>query len=211
MQQRDIKSIELEIKNAIMERKQPVKKEGDEAADEEYKIVVPNDKEMRSRFKAGGDRCILCDDDDEGKEWVKIICKESHRYHKDCFREFQERNKDLLIVIKCPKCYIKEEEKKYKTVCQVQLLNPKMQHLTPFLIDSVRFGRPNDLGFCDMVEVKPDFYAPRDPIYVEHLRFEPHEIEIQINFRKELAELLQSDVMAMKEMDDIKKGNKYTF
>ena len=211
-QKRDIKLIELEIKNSYIQKKQPPPKKDDEVnlPEMEDMAVVMNEKKMRQRFKQGK-KCILCDEDDEEKEMVQIICKDSHCYHKDCFRKFQELSKELLIVVKCPKCYILDQEKKYLAVCQVQILNPKLQHLTPFLIDSVRFGRPNDMGFCDEVEIKPDFYAPRDPIYLEHLRYEPHEIDIQINFRKELVELLQSDVMARKELDDIKKGNRYKF
>lgn len=97
------------------------------------------------------------------------------------------------------------------TVCQVQILNPKLQHLTPFLIDSIQFSRPNDMGFCDEVAVKPDFYKPFDPIAIEHLCYEPHNINIKINYRKELVELLQSDVMATKDLDDVKNGNQYVF
>jgi len=114
-------------------------------------------------------------------------------------------------VVKCPKCHVKKQDRKWMTVCQVKLKNPRWQRLAPFLIESIRFSRPNDMDFCEEVEVKPDFYAPTDPIQLEHLCYEPADIKIQVNFRKELVELMQSEVMAEKDLDDVKRGNTYVF
>ena len=97
----------------------PKNEDGDDEVDEEEAAIAQHeqeemdfifeDEEMKKRLELAGndETCLICNPDEyKGTgERVKIICKDSHSFHLDCFRAFQDRIRHCLNVVKCPKCH----------------------------------------------------------------------------------------------------------